>query len=49
MKKLIFSLLLALTIVGSVNTTVAFIPPFPGCLPCPPDPPDAGGFMLEAR
>lgn len=43
MKKLFLSLLLALAFVGSVNSTVAFVPPFPDCLPCPPDP--DGGFV----
>ena len=37
MKKLLFAALLALSLVGTVNTTIAQ-DPFPTCLPCPDRP-----------
>jgi hypothetical protein len=37
MKKFLFAVLLALTLVSTAGTTIAQ-DPFPVCLPCPPPP-----------
>lgn len=38
MKKFLYAALLALSLVGSIGTTIAQ-DPFPVCYPCPPEPP----------